>query len=477
VSVGPYSTIPELGRALRRREVSAVELAKQCLSRLDSLGRRHNAVVRLLESQALEAARAADERLRRGRPKGPLDGIPFGIKDMFATKGIPTTWGSPAHANQVFDYDATAVKRLRNAGAVLVAKLAMIELAGGGNYNMAGASATGPCLCAHDKLRWAGGSSSGSGACVALGCVPFALGSETWGSITCPSAFNGVSGLRPTYGRTSRFGAMALCWTHDKVGALARTAEDAATVVVAISGKDPNDPSTLDEKPDFSPRYGRKSKLRIGVLQEDFAGSKADRCEAAHKSALKTFESLGHAIVSVAYPDLPYATAMELIVNAEGASAHENFLRSEKIDLLPDKDQIAGLLASLNTSAVDYLWALRFRTQALRANEIWKKCDCIFTPVFYHAAPPAEGKFGETWKNMGGDSGPANLLGWPALAFPIGMDGALPAESEKEAAKQGFREAPIGGHVIAPAMREDVCLRVASEFQRATRHHLRRPGE
>lgn len=498
MSVGPFSTVSELAKALRAREVSSVELAKMCIERLKSLGKAHNAVVRLLETDALAAAKAADARFRQGKPKGPLDGIPFGIKDMFATKGLPTTWGSPAHAKQIFSYDATVVKRLKEAGAVLVAKLAMIELAGGGNYNMAGASATGPCLSAHDKKRWAGGSSSGSGACVGLGCVPFAFGSETWGSITCPSAFNGVTGFRPTYGRVSRYGAMPLCWTHDKVGNLSRSAIDCAAVLQAMSGKDPNDASTFSEPLTFGPETRKKSKLKLGVLKEEFVKNKATACDKAYRAALKVFHSLGYEFVQVSYPSLPYATAMEIIINAEGASAHENFLRSDRIYQLPDKDQIAGLLASLEANATDYLWALRFRTEALKANDVWKKCDAIFTPVFYHAAPPVEGKFSDTWKNMGGDDGPSNLLGWPAIAFPIGMDdyvvppkaGSPPAEKptqekpgqEKDpgvsgevARSMGFSMAPIGGQIIAPAMREDVCLRIASEFQSRTTHHKRRP--
>jgi len=483
--------------------VSSVELAREYLERLGTIGMEHRAVVMLLEDSALAAAREADKRFAAGKPRGPLDGVPFGIKDMFATKGLPTTWGSAAHQKQVFDYDAAVVKRLKAAGGVLVAKLAMIELAGGGNYNMAGASATGACLCAFDKQRWAGGSSSGSGAATALGCVGYALGSETWGSITCPSAFNGASGLRPTYGRVSRHGAMALAWSHDKIGCLARSVEDCGTVVSAMSGFDPNDPASVDA-PSFRTGGGSRGKLRIGVLKEKFNENHASACEAAYKAALKVFEQFGYEIVEVAYPDLPYGTAMELIIGAEGASAHENFIRSERIHLLPDKDQVAGFLAALNTSAADYLWALRLRTKARAAEEVWKKCECVFSPVFYHAAPPATGKFTDTWKNMGGDDGPANLLGWPGSAFPIGMDDYVvpppppgekspaPAPEAKPGVEQeppkdpgvsgakakalGYSPAPIGGQIVAPSFREDVCIRVARDFQRATSHHLRRPG-
>lgn len=497
---GPYIGVTEFSRwygSTPRRNISSEALTRTYIERLESIGKEHNAVVRVLKDEAIAAARAADRRSKR---LSPLDGVPFGIKDMFATKGIPTTWGSPAHQDQVFNFDATVVKRLKAAGAVLLGKLAMIELAGGGNYNMAGASATGPCLSAWDKKRWAGGSSSGPGAATAMGCVGFSLGSETWGSITCPAAFNGATGLRPTYGRVSRHGAMALAWSHDKIGPICRSAEDCEMVLKVIAGYDPNDPASANMP--LGPGGWGNKKPRIGLLKEDFKGNFAGACEKAYRDAVKVFREAGFQIVDVAYPKLPYSTAMEIIINAEGGSAHENFLRSERIHMLPDKDQVAGLLACLEVRAADYLWALRFREEALKANDVWKKCDCIFAPTFMHAAPPAEGKFGDTWKAMGGEEGPANLLGWPAIAFPIGIDdwvvpppppgketkeqppagAAAPAASQKDpgisgaAAKAaGYAKAPIGGQIIAPAFREDTCLFVAKEFQKRTKHHLGRP--
>ncbi|MBI5705866.1 MAG: amidase [Armatimonadetes bacterium] len=499
----PFRSIVELPKLVETTSTGfSQSLTSIYLERLETLGVRHKAVVRVLRDQAMRDAKASDARRAAGKSRGPLEGIPFGLKDMFATKGLPTTWGSPAHQDQVFDFDATVLKRLRAAGAILIGKLAMIELAGGGNYNMAGASATGPCSSAHDTKRWAGGSSSGPGACTALGCVGFSIGSETWGSITYPSAFNGATGLRPTYGRVSRHGAMALAWSHDKIGPICRSAQDAELVYRAIAGYDPSDPASANVP--VSGSSGRKRtkgrKLRIGILKEDFDGNFAPNCADAYKKALSTFMHLGYEIVSVAYPALPYGTAMEIIINAEGASAHENFLRSARIHMLPDKDQVAGFLATLEVRAADYLWALRFREEALKANEVWKKCDCIFTPTFYHAAPPIEGKFGDTWKCMGGDEGPANLLGWPAIAFPIGMDdwvvpppkaesgvapppgGSAPAQSKIDpgvhgAASRalGFKPAPVGAQIIAPAFREDVCFEVAKAFQKATKFHLAKP--
>lgn len=452
--MSPFSSIRELADAIRWKKVSSVELTEMYLKRLATLGKAHHAVAELTEEHALEQARNAD----RSPARTMLHGIPFGVKDLLATKGIPTRWGSPGHADQVFDFDATAVRRLYEHGGVLVAKLEMIELAGGGNYNVANASRMGACASAWDRKRWAGGSSSGSGAATALGCVPYSLGSETSGSITCPSAFNGCTGFRPTYGRVSRFGAMALCWTMDKIGPICRSADDCAVVLEAIAGEDAADPSTLSQRLDLRARGPRP---RIGLLRERFRENNAADCERAYQEALEVFRKLGYETVEVAYPPLPYGLAVEIIVNAEGASAHEKFIRSERLTQLADVNQVAGFAASLETKATDYLWALRFRNEALKANAIWETCDCIFSPVFYHAAVPIDKPFDQTFRNMGGDGGPANLLGWPAIAFPIGFEDG----------------APLGGQIIAPAFREDTCLRVARDFQRETDFHLRRPAE
>jgi aspartyl-tRNA(Asn)/glutamyl-tRNA(Gln) amidotransferase subunit A len=440
-----------MGAALRKKEVSSVELTRMYLDRLKTRGRAHNAVAELTEELALKQAREADNTA----PKGPLHGIPYGVKDLLATKGIPTRWGSPGHADQVFDYDATVIEKLRAAGAVLLAKLEMIELAGGGNYDQANASRMGPCLNAWDKSLWAGGSSSGSGATTALGAVGFSIGSETSGSITCPSAFNGVTGFRGTYGRVSRHGAMALCWTLDKIGPIGRSAEDVATVLEAISGRDDRDPSTFGEKLNLRTR-GRRPK--IGLLKHDFKANKAEAMEKAYNAALETLRRQGYETVEVAYPEMPFGLAIGIIVDAEGASAHENFIRGERFQMLQDVNQVAGFAAALETKAVDYLWAMRLRTEALKANQVWAKCDCIFLPTFYHQAPPIDKPFSQTWQNMGGDEGPSNLLGWPALAFPIGFEDG----------------APLGGQVLAPAFREDVCFRVARDFQRNSDWHLKR---
>jgi aspartyl-tRNA(Asn)/glutamyl-tRNA(Gln) amidotransferase subunit A len=267
-----FLSITELGALLRAKKVSSVTLTEAYLTRLEKLGPQLNAVASLMRDSALAEARAADKEIQRGRYRGPLHGIPYGAKDLMATRNAKTTWGATPYKDQQFDYDATIIKKLRDAGAVLVAKLAMVELAGGMGYNEAGASLTGPCKTPWNTDFWSGGSSSGPGAATAAALVPFSIGSETSGSIITPAAFSGVSGLRPTYGAVSRHGAMALCWTLDKLGPMCRSAKDCGLVFNAIAGKDPLDPTSKDRplrRPAVVAR-GKQSMLRLGVMKDSY---------------------------------------------------------------------------------------------------------------------------------------------------------------------------------------------------------------
>src|SRR6184192_454295 len=239
-----FEPLTVLGAKLRTGEVTSVGLTKFCLDRLEKYGPRYNCVVTVTRDLALKEAEQADKELKAGRDRGPLHGIPYGAKDLLATSGgIPTTWGAAPFKDRCFDYDATVIRHLEEAGAVLVAKLAMVEFAGGMGYRQPNASFTGPGISPWSPDAWSGGSSSGSGSAVGAGLVPFAIGSETWGSILGPATYCGVTGLRPTYGRVSRYGAMPLCWTLDKLGPLALTAEDCGLVLDAIAGADPADPT------------------------------------------------------------------------------------------------------------------------------------------------------------------------------------------------------------------------------------------
>jgi len=265
-----YLSATELAKRIQSKSLSPLELTKAYLDRSEKLGSKLNAYARLTPEIALEQAAAAEKEIGRGHYRGPLHGIPYAAKDLLATKGIPTTWGAKPFENQVFDYDATVIENLRRAGAVLLGKAAMIELAGGMNYRFASASLQGAAKNPWNTSCWTCGSSSGSGAIVAAGLAAFAIGSETWGSIVCPSSFCGASGLRPTFGRVSRYGAMALSYSMDKIGPMARSAEDCAHVFAVIAGHDIKDQSTLPlDKAAFtySPSMELSAKpLRLGWL-------------------------------------------------------------------------------------------------------------------------------------------------------------------------------------------------------------------
>ena len=269
-----FLTAAELGPLIRRREISPVELTLGYLERIRLARRRFNTWAHVLEEEALAEARVAEAEIARGRYRGPLHGIPYGVKDLLAVKGAATTWGAAPCADQRFDFDATVVRRLREAGAILLGKLAMVEFAGCLGYRYPDSSLQGPGRNPWNSGRWTGGSSSGSGAAVAAGEVVFAIGTETWGSILCPAAFCGVTGLRPTYGRVSRFGGMVGSWTFDKIGPLTRSAADARLVLGAIAGRDPADPSAAREPVNLAPGHRPMRDLNVALVPLDFARTK-----------------------------------------------------------------------------------------------------------------------------------------------------------------------------------------------------------
>ena len=263
-----------LAALMRKREVSSTELTQMYLARLKKHGPTLNCVVTLTEDLALAQAAQADKEIKAGSYRGPLHGIPWGAKDLFATKGITTTWGAAPYQDQVFDYDATVVERLRDAGAVLVAKLSLGALAQGDNWFR------GQTKNPWNPERGSSGSSAGPGSATAAGLVGFAIGTETRGSIISPAAANGVVGLRPTYGRVSRYGAMALSWTMDKIGPMCRSVEDCALVFNAIYGPDGRDDTVVDAPFEWNPDVPL-AKLRIGYVQERVRGAAGGAAAAA----------------------------------------------------------------------------------------------------------------------------------------------------------------------------------------------------
>lgn len=414
-----FATIAELGEHLRARAVSARQLTELALDRLDTVGRGLNALVTLTPETALAQADRADAELARGVDRGLLHGIPYGAKDLLAARGYPTTWGAAPFAHQVLADDAAVVERLEAAGAVLVGKLAMVELAGGFGYEQPDAAFTGPGRNAWDPECWAGGSSSGSGAAVAAGCVPMAIGSETWGSIVVPAAYNGVTGFRPTYGLVSRRGAMALSWTMDKIGPLARTAADCETALEAIAGPDLDDSATLG-RPRYQPDR-RRAGFRFALLASAEQDAQPE-VAARFRDAVEVFRTIG-TVEPVALPDLPFDAAATTIIAVEAASAFEDFIASDAPTALTAPENRVGLIHVLATPATDYLRALRVRRKAIQAMaSMLRLYDALLTPGYARVAS----RLDEPIREEPGDpaartiGGAANLCGLPGITLPAG---------------------------------------------------------
>ena len=464
-----FATIPEINSRLKAKEFSAVELTRAFSDRLEKLGPRYNAVALSLREDADRRARQVASDLKRDRTRGPLQGIPCGVKDLLSIANRPTTWGAPPYAGQVFDYDASAVKKLESARAIIIAKLAMVELAGGPGYRFANASLTGAGLNPWDRTRWSGGSSSGSGIAVAAGLVTFALGSETSGSILTPSAYCGVTGLRPTYGLVSRHGAMALSWTLDKIGPICRTAEDCGLVLQAIAGGDHNDPGSAGKSFYYAPQYGRAMKdIVVGYSPADFSDGVDPAARADFGKAVETVKAFGVKIKEVSLPDFPYGPLVNVIMSAEAASVFEPLIESGKVDELIDKLQIAGLRAGLEISAKDYLKAMRVRSLLQDAfRELFADVDVLLAPSRPGPAPSISQPLDQlpstrqpdSPRGLNGIIPAGNLAGLPAISLPCGFADHL----------------PIAISFVGNPFSENLLLRLGSEFQSHTDWHRRHP--
>jgi aspartyl-tRNA(Asn)/glutamyl-tRNA(Gln) amidotransferase subunit A len=463
-----FATIGELNQKLKAREFSAVELTRACAARLEKLGPGYNALALSLRERALKQARDTDGDIKRGRLRGPLQGIPYGAKDLLSVEGHPTCWGARPFAGQVFPYTATAIEKLAKVGAAVTGKLAMVELAGGGGYRYAAASVSGPGLNPWDRSHWSGGSSSGSGSAVAAGLVPFALGSETWGSIATPCAYCGITGLRPTYGLVSRYGAMPLAWTMDKIGPLCRSAEDCGFVLAAMAGGDSKDPGSAGRGFYYWPKLERDIKtIRAGFAPVDFAEWAEPAARPAFQAALEVIRSTGVEIKEAELPDFPYGPVAGLIIDVEGSSVFQELIESGRVDQLADQRQIAGLKAGLEVAAKDYLKAMRVRRLMQEAfGKVFTNYDVL---VSFSCPGPAT-KIEEPLdrepdrpkplrKGLAELSAAGNLLGLPALFLPCGFADGL----------------PVGIQLVGRPLSENLLLALGREFQQRTDWHRRRP--
>jgi aspartyl-tRNA(Asn)/glutamyl-tRNA(Gln) amidotransferase subunit A len=459
-----FLSLSELGTLLRSGRVSSTELTRHFLERLELLGPRYNAVVTVLRQSALVEAGARDREIHSGKIRGPLHGIPYGVKDLLAAQGAPTTWGAQPYRNQMLQGDATVVHRLRQAGAVLCAKLSMVELAGGMGYNQAFATFTGPGKSPWNTARWSGGSSSGPGSAVGAGLVPFAIGSETWGSIQFPAAFCGVTGLRPTYGRVSRHGAMALSWTMDKLGPLARTAHDCGLILAAIAGPDPQDPTALAAR-FVAPTRARSRRYRLGVLRGTRDKTQPEVLR-NFDASIEVLREEGDLIEDLELPELPFDAAASIIIDAEAASAFEPLFESGRItELTAPEDRLGGYPGQV-ILAKDYLRALRVRRLAAEAlDRLLSRVDAIAAPSLPTVAWPLDTAFDKVYPAYPGGAsigGAANLGGVPGLFL---MNGA------------GEAGLPTSLQLTGRALSEETLLAIGIRYQERTGfHRLRPPG-
>jgi len=432
-----FYPVTELAQLIKSRKITSTELTQLYIERLKKYGPRLECVITLTEELALAQAKRADKEIASGHYRGPLHGIPWGTKDLLSTKGIKTTWGAMPYKDRIIDIDATVVKRLEEAGAVLVAKLTMGALAWGDVWF------DGKTKNPWNPEQGSSGSSAGPAAATAAGLVGFSIGTETWGSIVSPSARCGVTGLRPTFGRVSRYGAMALSWSMDKIGPICRSVEDCSLVFNAIYGPDGKDFTVVNLPFNWDPSLDLKD-IRIGFLKKAFA--RKYRNKKNDEASLEAFRSLGVELVPIDLPELP-VNALSFILNAEAAAAFDELTRSNRDDLLvrqvkqawPNTFRQARLIP-----AVEYIQANRVRTLLIEEMaQKMKGIDVYIAPSF-----------------GGNNLLLTNLTGHPAVVVPNGFD---------------EKGSPTSISFIGNLFEEAKTLRIAKAFQDVTDFHSKHP--
>lgn len=457
-----YLTIGDAGSGLRQKKFSAKELTQACLDRIAAFDGKLHAFITLTRELALQQAAQADKELQSGKDRGPLHGVPIALKDLYATRGIRTTCHSAVLENWLPDHDATAAAKLAEAGTVLLGKVGMHEFAfGGPSVDAPFPAVRNPWNIAHIP----GGSSSGSGAALAAGFCHGALGSDTGGSIRTPAAHCGIVGIKPTFGRVSRYGVIPLSWSLDHAGPMARSVEDCAILLQVLAGYDPKDPASADVPvPNF--QDGMKSGikgLRVGVPRRNWFGENLGihpHSEAAFDDALKVLASLGAQIVDIDGKPFSLARkANQTILISEAYTYHEKTCQEtpEKLGSSVRRRIIEGAFMS----AADYITAQRARAvlnEQIRANfsqvDIFAVPGAARPPEAFEGMDPNEQNMRPSFTN------PFNLTGLPAISVPCGFtEGNLPA----------------GLQIVAKPFEEATCLRAAYAYEQAAEWHSRRP--
>ncbi len=432
-----FYTIRQLADLIRTKKISSVELTKFFIERLKKYDPKLLFVVNYTEELALKQAAQADAEIKAGHYKGVLHGIPFGVKDLLSAKGYKTTWGSVPYKNQTLEVDATVVKKLEAAGAVLVAKLTLGELASGDVWF--GGRTNNPW----DLKRGSSGSSAGPASAVSAGCLPFAIGSETLGSIVSPSTECGDTGLRPSFGRVSKTGAMALSWTMDKLGPITRSAEDCAIVFNAIQGTDPQDLSTIAAPFKYDGKQKDLKGWKIGYLKADFDRARFNKT--TDSTTLEKLKALGAELVPIELPKLPY-NSLRFILETESGAAFQELVLNHKDDLMVRQGK-SGWPNIFRTAqmvpAVEYIQANRVRTMVIQDwYEKLKGLDMYVSPAF------------------SGNLVLTNLTGNPCVVMPNGFN------------KQGR---PLSITFMGQLFGEGKILEAAKIYQDATDFNKKHP--
>ncbi len=433
-----FYSVSELSTLIRKRKITSEQLTKLYLERIHRYSPMLQCIVTVTESLALAQARRADQEIAAGRYRGPLHGIPYGAKDLLSTKKYPTTWGSVPFRNQVIDENATVIQRLEDAGAVLIAKTAMGELAWGDVWF--GGRSKNPW----DTTQGSSGSSAGSASGTAAGLFAFSIGSETYGSIVSPSTRCGTTGLRPTYGRVSRYGAMALSWSMDKLGPICRTVEDCALVFNAIYGPDEKDQTLFDLPFVYEPKRTDLKKLRIGYLKTDFDSAKEGK--SFNDSVLTVLKRLGAELIPIELPSYP-VDDISIMLGAESAAAFDELTRNGQDDQLVRQIKNAwpnSFRASRFIPAVEYLRAAQVRQ--LLIQEMKK----VMAAVDVYVGPSQEGSSLLL----------TNLTGHPCVVLPCGFN---------------EKGRPVSITFTGTLFGEGTLLSVAKQYQDATSYHLQHP--
>jgi Asp-tRNA(Asn)/Glu-tRNA(Gln) amidotransferase A subunit family amidase len=437
-----FYNVSQLAYLIRNKKISSVELTTFFIGRLKKYGDTLHCVIALTEQLAMEQARRADEEIAAGKYRGPLHGIPYGLKDLFAVRGTKTTWGAAPYKDQVIDEDAYVYQRLQEAGAVLIAKFTLGALAMG-DYWYGGRT----------RNPWnintgSSGSSAGSASATAAGLIPFAIGTETWGSIISPASTCGLTGLRPTFGSISRSGGMALSWSLDKIGPICRSAADAAIVFAFIHGTDGIDPSAVNARFNYQQSSDAR-QLRIGYTKNYF-----DRIKDTSRSewkVLRSFQDAGYSLIPIDFPDsaaYPF-NIMDVVISAEAAAAFDDFTRNNIDDEMtrqgkydwPNSFRVSRLMP-----AVEYINANRHRYLLMqKVNEAMNAVDVLICPT----------------RGSGNQSAITNLTGHPAVCVPTGFDSRS--------------KLPTSITFIGQLYKEGRLLSVAEAYQQLSDWHQQHP--